>query len=104
MRRLYEAYARHSIKAGQRPETAFGSGRLGQPLTIQGYNQSYLGLLGPEAIDQGIDLGWMNQLPSGQENIPAGNAPGNIYPGKQEVVINAPADFSELMKWAGGAQ
>jgi len=104
VRRLYEAYARHAIKAGQRPETAFGNGRLGQPLTIQGYNQSYLGFLGPEAIDQGIDLGWMNQLPSGPENIPAGNAPGNIYPGKQEVVINAPADFSELMKWAGGAQ
>ena len=104
VRRLYEAYARHSIKAGQRPETAFGNGRLGQPLTIQGYNQSYLNFLGPEAIDQGIDLGWMEQLPYGPENIPAGNAPGNIYPGKQEVIINAPADFSEIMKWAQGAQ
>mgnify|MGYP003132939791 CR=1 FL=1 len=104
VRRLYEAYARHSIKAGQRPETSFGAGRLGQELTIQGYNQSYLGFLGPEAVDRGIDLRWMDQLPSGQENIPAGNAPGNIYPGKQEVVINAPADFGELMKWAGGAQ
>ena len=104
VRRLYEAYARHSIKAGQRPETSFGVGRLGQELTIQGYNQSYLGFLGPEAVDRGIDLRWMDQLPSGQENIPAGNAPGNIYPGKQEVVINAPADFGELMKWAGGAQ
>ena len=104
VRRLYEAYARHSIKAGNRPEMAFGVGRLGQPLTIQGYNQSYLGFLGPEAIDQGIDLGWMNQLPSGPEYIPAGNAPGNIYPGKQEVVINTSADFSEIMKWAQGAQ
>ena len=104
VRRLYEAYARHSIKAGQRPETSFGAGRLGQELTIQGYNQSYLGFLGSEAVDRGIDLRWMDQLPSGQENIPAGNAPGNIYPGKQEVVINAPADFGELMKWAGGAQ
>jgi hypothetical protein len=104
VRRLYEAYARHSIKAGQRPETSFGAGRLGQELTIQGYNQSYLGFLGPEAVDRGIDLRWMDQLPSGQENIPAGNAPGNIYPGKQEVIINAPADFGELMKWAGGAQ
>ena len=104
VRRLYEAYARHSIKAGQRPETSFGAGRLGQELTIQGYNQSYLGFLGPEAVDRGIDLRWMDQLPSGQENIPAGNAAGNIYPGKQEVVINAPADFGELMKWAGGAQ
>ena len=104
VRRLYEAYARHSIKAGQRPETSFGVGRLGQELTIQGYNQSYLGFLGPEAVDRGIDLRWMDQLPSGQENIPAGNAPGNIYPGKQEVIINAPADFGDLMKWAEGAQ
>jgi hypothetical protein len=104
VRRLYEAYARHSIKAGQRPETSFGVGRLGQELTIQGYNQSYLGFLGPDAVDQGIDLRWMDQLPSGPEYVPAGNTPGNIYPGKQEVVINAPADFGELMKWAGGAQ
>ena len=104
VRRLYEAYARHSIKAGQRPETSFGAGRLGQELTNQGHKQSYLSFLGPEAVDRGIDLRWMDQLPSGQENIPAGNAPGNIYPGKQEVVINAPADFGELMKWAGGAQ
>ena len=73
-------------------------------MTILGYNQSYLGFLGPEAIDQGIDLGWMNQFPSGPENIPAGNSPGNIYPGKTEVIINAPADLGELMKWAGGAQ
>jgi len=79
-------------------------GRLGQELTIQGYNQSYLGFLGTEAVDRGIDLRWMDQLPSGQENIPAGNTPGNIYPGKTEVIINAPADFGELMKWAQGAQ
>ena len=47
----------------------------------------------------------MNQLPSGPKNIPAGNAPGNIYPGKQEVVINAPGDFTPLLKWAQqGAQ
>ena len=102
VRRLYDAYASHSIKAGIKPETSFGVGRLGQELTVQGYNESYLGFLGPEAVDRGIDLGFMAQFPSTSQNVPAGNAPGNIYPGKQEVIINAPEDFTGLMKYAGG--
>ena len=99
VRRLYEAYARHSIKAGHKPETEFGVGRLGQPLTIQGYNESYLGFTGPEAIDMGINLGWLDQFPSGPETIQVGNTPGDIYPGKKEVTINAPGDFTNILNW-----
>ena len=99
VRRLYEAYARHSIKAGHKPETEFGVGRLGQPLTIQGYNESYLGFTGNENIDMGISLGWLDQFPSGPETIQVGNTPGDIYPGKKEVTINAPGDFTNILNW-----
>ena len=99
VRRLYEAYARHAIKAGHKPETEFGVGRLGQPLTIQGYNESYLGFTGNENIDMCISLGWLDQFPSGPETIQVGNTPGDIYPGKKEVTINAPGDFTNILNW-----
>jgi hypothetical protein len=44
----------------------------------------------------------MNQLPSSSGTMNVGNSQGNIYEGQTEVIINAPADFSELMKYAGG--
>jgi hypothetical protein len=97
VRRLYDAYARHSMSAGNKPETSFGVGRLGQELTVEGYNKSYLNFAGSEAIDQGIDLGFMDQFPATQQNVQ-----GNIYPGKKEVVITAPGDFGELLKMYGG--
>ena len=97
VRRLYNAYAEHAMRAGTQPETQFGVGRLGQPLTIDGYNQSYLNFVGNENIDQGIDLGFMNQFPN-QQTIKTGNAPGNIYPGTQEVIVNGSADFKDLLQ------
>ena len=97
VKRLYNAYAEHAMRAGTQPETQFGSGRLGQPLTIEGYNQSYLNFVGNENIDQGIDLGFMNQFPN-QQTIQTGNAPGNIYPGTQEVIVNGSADFKDLLQ------
>ena len=96
VRRLYNAYAEHAMRAGMKPETEFGVGRLGQPLTIEGYNQSYLGFVGNEAIDQGIDLGFMNQFPATQQTIPTGS--NSIYPGTNEITINGPADFSGLLE------
>ena len=98
VKRLYNAYAEHSMRAGVRPETSFGTGRMGQELTIGGYNDSYLGFTGPEAIDRGIDLGFMDQFPSSQQTIQTGNAPGNIYPGTQEVTINGPTNFKSLLE------
>ena len=96
VRRLYNAYAEHAMRAGTKPDTEFGVGRLGQPLTIQGYNESYLGFVGNEAIDQGIDLGFMNQFPATQQTISPGS--NSIYPGKNEVTINGPTDLGELLK------
>ena len=98
VKRLYNAYAEHSMRAGVKPETSFGVGRLGQELTISGYNDSYLGFVGNENIDQGIDLGFMGQFPSSQQTIQTGNAPGNIYPGTQEVTINGPTNFKSLLE------
>jgi len=97
VKRLYNAYAEHAMRAGTQPETQFGSGRLGQALTIDGYNQSYLNFVGNENIDQGIDLGFMNQFPN-QQTIKTGNAPGNIYPGTQEVIINGSDGFKDLLQ------
>ena len=96
VRRLYNAYAEHAMRAGMKPDTEFGVGRLGQPLTIEGYNQSYLEFVGNEAIDQGIDLGFMNQFPATQQTIPTGS--NSIYPGTNEITINGPADFSGLLE------
>ena len=98
VKRLYNAYAEHSMRAGVKPETSFGVGRLGQELTISGYNDSYLGFVGNENIDQGIDLGFMGQFPSSQQTIQTGNAPGNIYPGTQEVTINGSDGLKELLQ------
>ena len=71
-------------------------------LSIENYNKSYLGFVGNDALDQGISLGWMNQLPLENTQMQVGNAPGNIYPNKNEVPVHAPEDFSGLMKYASG--
>lgn len=102
VKRLYEAYATHAIKGGSTPKTSFEGGRGLVELSIPNYNSSYLGFVGNQNIDNGINLGWMNQLPSSSETMNVGNSQGNIYEGQTEVIINAPADFSELMKYAGG--
>jgi len=102
VKRLYEAYATHAIKGGSTPKTSFEGGRGLVELSIPNYNSSYLGFVGNQNIDNGINLGWMNQLPSSSGTMNVGNSQGNIYEGQTEVIINAPADFSELMKYAGG--
>jgi len=102
VKRLYEAYATHSIKGGSTPKTTFEGGRGLIELSIPNYNSSYLNFVGNQNIDNGINLGWMNQLPSSSGTMNVGNSQGNIYEGQTEVIINAPADFSELMKYAGG--
>jgi len=102
VKRLYEAYATHAIKGGAVPKTTFEGGRGLIDLSIENYNKSYTGFTGTQALDQGISLGWMNSLPSENSQMQVGNAPGNIYEGKNEVPMHAPADFSELMKYASG--
>jgi len=102
VKRLYEAYATHAIKGGSTPKTSFEGGRGLVELSIPNYNSSYLSFVGNQNIDNGINLGWMNQLPSSSGTMNVGNSQGNIYEGQTEVIINAPADFSELMKYAGG--
>ena len=102
VKRLYEAYATHAIKGGSTPKTVFEGGRGLVELSIPNYNASYLNFVGNQNIDNGINLGWMNQLPSSSTTMNVGNSQGNIYEGQNEVIINAPADFSELMKYAGG--
>ena len=96
VKRLYNAYATHAMRAGMKPDTQFGVGRLGQPLTIQGYNDSYLGFVGPEAIDQGISLGFLGQFPDENQTLSTGN--NSIYSGTNEVDVTGPADFGELME------
>jgi hypothetical protein len=96
VKRLYNAYATHAMRAGMKPETQFGVGRLNQPLTIQGYNESYLGFVGPEAIDQGINLGFLGQFPDENQTLSTGN--NSIYSGTNEVNVTGPADFGELME------
>lgn len=44
----------------------------------------------------------MNSLPQENTNLQVGNAPGNIYEGKNEVPIHASEDFSGLMNYANG--
>jgi len=102
VKRLYEAYATHAIKGGSTPKTRFEGGRGLIDLSIENYNKSYTGFTGNQALDQGISLGWMNSLPAENSQMQVGNAPGNIYEGKNEVPMHAPADFSELMKYASG--
>jgi len=102
VKRLYEAYATHSIKGGAVPKTRFEGGRGLIDLSIENYNRSYLGFAGDQALDQGISLGWMNQLPVENKQLQTGNAPGNIYPNKNEVPIHASEDFSGLMKYSSG--
>jgi hypothetical protein len=102
VKRLYEAYASHAIKGGAIPKVTFEGGRGLVELSIPNYNKSYLGFTGTQALDQGINLGWMNSLPNQQTQIQTGGAPGNIYDGKNEVTLNAPEDLSGLMKYANG--
>jgi hypothetical protein len=102
VKRLYEAYATHAIKGGSVPKTRFEGGRGLIDLSIENYNKSYTGFTGNQALDQGISLGWMNGLPQENMNLQVGNAPGNIYPNKNEVPVHAPADFSGLMNYANG--
>jgi len=102
VKRLYEAYATHAIKGGAVPKTVFEGGRGLVELSIENYNKSYLGFTGDQNLDQGISLGWMNSLPQENINMQVGNAPGNIYPNKNEVPVHATEDFSGLMKYASG--
>ena len=102
VKRLYEAYATHAIKGGSVPKTRFEGGRGLIDLSIENYNKSYTGFTGTQALDQGISLGWMNSLPQENTNLQVGNAPGNIYEGKNEVPIHASEDFSGLMNYANG--
>ena len=102
VKRLYEAYATHAIKGGSVPKTRFEGGRGLIDLSIENYNKSQTGFTGTQALDQGISLGWMNSLPQENTNLQVGNAPGNIYEGKNEVPIHASEDFSGLMNYANG--
>jgi len=101
VKRLYEAYVRHAKIGGMDIETEW-QGSFGK-MSIFDYENSYRSFVGPEGMGQpGIDfslLGGQFQMNNTQ------SAPGNIYPGTNNVTLDGPVPFEDLInKWSGGEQ
>ena len=101
VKRLYEAYVRHAKIGGMDIETEW-QGSFGK-MSIFDYENSYRSFVGQEGMGQpGIDfslLGGQFQMNNTQ------SAPGNIYSGTNNVTLDGPVPFEDLInKWSGGEQ